>query len=141
MWYRQAMYTSHTSHWDELEAAVTAQVLRDDDTSMQGLALDAPLRGSIVGKPCGEDFEGHSIVQFCVVATVTQPELRQSAASNTFAFSFAVNHPLPVVLPNTSDEASEVIDRYQADVHTHTMDAWSAAKACGSMPTLSEVKT
>jgi hypothetical protein len=43
-------------------------------------------------------------------------------------FTFSVDHELPVVLPSTADEANEVAERYQEDVHWVAMEGWRKAK-------------
>jgi acyl-coenzyme A thioesterase 9 len=165
----KALYTSRTSHWEELQEKMETQVAAEAEAKIEGgegggkgsgdeeggdsdgtgegrgaaatgleldaqqqrvdatttttaLELDAPL----VGGKC--DKGGMTLVHIHVVSMVTEPELRQSAASNTFMFTFSVDHELPVVLPSTADEANEVAERYQEDVHWVAMEGWRKAK-------------
>jgi acyl-CoA hydrolase len=155
--FAQALYTSRTSHWEDLqermEKQVAAEALGEEHMQTEGadgfgdgdgeggdsardgcranerrraettaLELDAPL----VGGKCNKG--GRTLVHIHVVSMVTEPELRHSEASNTFMFTFSVDHELPVVLPSTADEANEVAERYQEDVHWVAMEGWRKAK-------------
>ncbi len=56
-----------------------------------------------------------SVMHVEVIAYVTKPEVRSSVVSNTFYFSFAVDGPVPRIVPNNLSDAHRMLSRMQAE--------------------------